>query len=106
MVTTCKLTVSSVAGDNSSSKSVCSSYKNDYSTESIDDHQIQQEFHHGIIYNIVIKRRYYQYCSTYCQVTHVPYLMFILILCLFNNQIVSVAHSRVTFWLPPRCEPV
>ena len=41
-----------------------------------------------------------------CQVTHVTDLMFILILCLFNNQIVSVAHSRVTFWLPPRCELV
>ena len=41
-----------------------------------------------------------------CQVTHVTDLMFIMFLCLFNNQIVSVAHSRVTFWLPPRCEPV
>ena len=44
--------------------------------------------------------------SCLCQVTHVTDLMFILIWCLFNNQIVSVAHSRVTFWLPPRCEPV
>ena len=42
----------------------------------------------------------------HCQVTHVTDLMFIMFLCLFNNQIVSVAHSRVTFWLPPRCEPV
>ena len=41
-----------------------------------------------------------------CQLTHVTDLMFIMFLCLFNNQIVSVAHSRVTFWLPPRCEPV
>ena len=53
--------------------------------------------------------RSYKYLGVYiddCQVTHVTDLMFIMFLCLFNNQIVSVAHSRVTFWLPPRCEPV
>ena len=47
-----------------------------------------------------------EFRGSICQVTHVTDLMFIMFLCLFNNQIVSVAHSRVTFWLPPRCEPV
>ena len=61
---------------------------------------------HQAMLQLKVTRGKYQTHFACCQVTHVTDLMFIMILGLFNNQIVSVAHSRVTFWLPPRCEPV